>query len=159
MRLFQRGGENDDTEEECSSQPRWWAHSLAAPLWHVIPTHVHTRLSASSSSPTFSHHHLCPLLLPYRPTGCPTRVLPMCLGWGERAAAGLAVAFLEEISYSLLLSSVQQAHICARRSSCLDEYLPKSLHYLAVSLQKKAQHHLYGNGRLPQKCFGSNQLN
>lgn len=36
----------------------------------------------------------------------------------------------------LFLKGVQQSHILSHRSSCLDEYLPKSLRYLAVSLQK-----------------------
>lgn len=80
--------------------------------------------------------------------------------YGERAEAGVAAAFTEEeSSYFLFFPFL----VCSRltftqRSSCLDEYLPKSLCFLAVSLQK-AQHHLYGNGRLSQKCFGSNQLN
>lgn len=78
----------------------------------------------------------------------------------EKAGASVAAAFMEEkSSYFLFFPLLVCSRLTpARRSSCLDEYLPKSLRFLAVSLQK-AQHHLYGNGRLSQKCFGSNQLN
>lgn len=108
--------------------------------------------------------YLCipPFSGPYRLPGTGAPCLFGVLLWecGERAGAAVAAAFPEEdSSYFLFFPFLVYSKLTpACRSSCLDEYLPKSLRFLAVSLQK-AQHHLYGNGRLSQKCFGSNQLN
>lgn len=74
-----------------------------------------------------------------RPPGCPTRCSP-CVPMGMRGeGCGWFSCCLrggDQLFLALFLNGVQQAHISACRSSCLDEYLPESLRYLAVSLQK-----------------------
>lgn len=144
-------GDNDDTREECSSQPGRWARSGCSARGTLgCQSLLLSQTPCSLCIPHFSQLHRC----------APCLSGMLLQEYGERAGAGVAAAFREEESSSLLFFPFL---VCSRltpthRSSCLDEYLPKSLCFLAVSLQK-AQHHLYGNGRLSQKCFGSNQLN
>lgn len=75
---------------------------------------------------------------PQAPHVCSLCVCSAAVGmWGEKTAKPAAsLRGGDQLFLALFLNSVQQAHIHAPRSSCLDEYLPKSLCYLAVSLQK-----------------------
>ena len=73
----------------------------------------------------------------------PTHVCSPCV-WGAAVGMGgegcgwfsCCLHGGDQLFLALFLNGMQQAHIRACRSSCLDEYLPKSLRYLAVSLQK-----------------------
>lgn len=101
------------------------------------------RVTSLLSSPK-SSHHLCPPPPLFPSTHrLPTRVLPMCFGCCRGVVQGEGCCWFscclhggDQLFLALFLNGVRQTYIRAGRSSCLDEYLPKSLCYLAVSLQK-----------------------